>query len=346
MPIELVEGGDMSVLEILRARTTFAFAIAALAVGCAVITTASSATATTSCPSTERVSQAWAQESPILAPGDMGCAVAQWQARLNDWLNAADAVGAAGAQPVRRLGIDGVFGARTGALTRHFQASHNLSVDGVVGPMTRWAYLTAPEFVAAGMGPSGSEPLLETGSTGLAVTRWQSALDRWFSRHGGETGRIAVDGVFGPETDGATRAFQASQDLVVDGLVGPMTRGALADELALDGSGGTGERALAPAEATTPAAGICGRADGAHATITLEPDVPRPRCVAVSPTQRLRVENGPLPATVELAGSTVDLAPDEGATIGPEFGTYLAPGVHTVHVSIYGGSGPELWLTG
>jgi hypothetical protein len=47
-----------------------------------------------------------------------------------------------------------------------------------------------------------------------------------------------------------------------------------------------------------------------------------------------------------VAGLTVDLAPGEATTIGPPFGTYLAPGVHTLHVSIYGGSGPQLWLVG
>jgi peptidoglycan hydrolase-like protein with peptidoglycan-binding domain len=331
----------MAVREV-RCAQTLAAVIATLAVGFAATATATGATAATSCPSAERVSYAWAQQSPTLAPGDTGCPVAQWQARLNDWLNAAGTEGVAAAQPADRLRIDGIFGARTAALTRYFQATQHIAVDGVVGPVTRWAYLTAPEFVAAGMGPSTSVPVLEPGSSGLAVTAWQSALDRWFSRHRGETEGVAVDGVFGPETARATQAFQASQGLIVDGLVGPLTRGALADALAK--SAGTGGRALAPAEGATPTAGICGRAHGDEVTITLGSDVPSPRCVAVSPTQRLRVENGPLPATVELAGSTVDLAPGEAATIGPAFGDYLAPGVHTVHVSIYGGSGPEVWL--
>jgi hypothetical protein len=38
---------------------------------------------------------------------------------------------------------------------------------------------------------------------------------------------LAVDGIFGPKTDAAVRAFQASRGLVVDGICGPKTWGAL-----------------------------------------------------------------------------------------------------------------------
>jgi peptidoglycan hydrolase-like protein with peptidoglycan-binding domain len=328
----------------LRCGRMVAVVIAVLTVGFVVVTTANSANAATSCPSAERLSYTWARQSPTLASGDTGCAVAHWQARLNDWLNATEAVDMSAVQPRDRLNIDGAFGARTLAVTRLFQAMHHIAVDGVVGPITRWAYLTAPEFVVAGAGSSADSPVLGPGSNGIAVTAWQSALNRVFSRRDSETGRIAVDGVFGPETARVTMAFQASQGIVVDGLVGPVTRAAVA-ALAPDEWVGTERRAIAPAEGATPAAGICDRSNDEETTFTLEPDAPRPRCVAVSPTQQLRVQNGPLPTTVELAGLTVDLRPGEAATIGPAFGAYLAPGVHTVHVSIYGGSGPQLWLT-
>jgi peptidoglycan hydrolase-like protein with peptidoglycan-binding domain len=38
---------------------------------------------------------------------------------------------------------------------------------------------------------------------------------------------IAVDGIFGPQTDAAVRAFQGSKGLAVDGIVGPNTWSAL-----------------------------------------------------------------------------------------------------------------------
>jgi peptidoglycan hydrolase-like protein with peptidoglycan-binding domain len=58
---------------------------------------------------------------------------------------------------------------------------------------------------------------LTEGTEGRQVELLQTAL-----------GDVKIDGVFGPETEAAVRAFQASRDLTVDGVVGPQTSAALA----------------------------------------------------------------------------------------------------------------------
>lgn len=55
------------------------------------------------------------------------------------------------------------------------------------------------------------QPTLKLGDRGDAVKVWQGILG------------ITADGVFGPATDSATRAFQRDRGLVVDGVVGPRT---------------------------------------------------------------------------------------------------------------------------
>ncbi|MGA2322089.1 MAG: peptidoglycan-binding protein [Solirubrobacteraceae bacterium] len=58
--------------------------------------------------------------------------------------------------------------------------------------------------------------LLSAGSEGRQVQLLQQAV-----------GGIKVDGIFGPETEQAVRAFQASRGLTADGIVGPLTSAAL-----------------------------------------------------------------------------------------------------------------------
>lgn len=64
-------------------------------------------------------------------------------------------------------------------------------------------------------------PMLSMGASGPAVT----ALQRQLNLLGFDCG--AADGVFGPKTAAAVKAFQSSHGLVPDGIVGPKTRGAL-----------------------------------------------------------------------------------------------------------------------
>ena len=82
------------------------------------------------------------------------------------------------------------------------------------------AALPVPGGSAAGRARSSGTTqvhveLLKRGTRGPAVARVQRAL------------RIQADGIFGPQTRRAVRAFQKRHGLLVDGIVGPQTRKAL-----------------------------------------------------------------------------------------------------------------------
>ncbi|MCL2393270.1 MAG: N-acetylmuramoyl-L-alanine amidase [Acidimicrobiaceae bacterium] len=87
----------------------------------------------------------------------------------------------------------------------------------------RRAGVAAPSPPApAAPAPAGPQPppfpgqLLRQGSTGDAVRRFQQRMrDRGW--------RIAVDGIFGPETDRVVRQFQREKRIGVDGIVGVVT---------------------------------------------------------------------------------------------------------------------------
>ncbi|WP_409470376.1 L,D-transpeptidase family protein [Streptomyces sp. HC307] len=103
-----------------------------------------------------------------------------------------------------RLAADGVFGPATTNAVKAFQRAHRLAPDGTVGPKT-WSALIFN---------------LRPGSHGQAVT----AAQRLLTGHGHPA---AADGVFGPRTTAAVKAFQRDRHLAVDGVVGPNTWRAL-----------------------------------------------------------------------------------------------------------------------
>ena len=59
-------------------------------------------------------------------------------------------------------------------------------------------------------------PVVKNGSNGHPIKTLQYLL-----RARGQS--VAIDGVFGPHTEAAVKAFQASRGLPADGIVGPMT---------------------------------------------------------------------------------------------------------------------------
>ncbi len=89
------------------------------------------------------------------------------------------------------------------------------------------ADLTPNEATSLAAARAG-DALLARGSRGAAVVALQTALARALGRP------LAADGVFGPRTEAAVRAFQASAGLVADGVVGPLTVAALEQAPAAD----------------------------------------------------------------------------------------------------------------
>ena len=164
--------------------------------------------------------------APVLRLGDRGAAVTKWQHRLNR------------TRPHAPIGTDGVFGPQTEHATELFQRSVGLGPEGlgVVGPQTRAAvtrFLRDRGSGGATTAPAPSprtsdatgQPILRLGDRGEAVARWQRALNRTRPQ-----APIGTDGVFGPQTEKATKLFQRSVGLGPEGLgiVGPRTRAALA----------------------------------------------------------------------------------------------------------------------
>jgi peptidoglycan hydrolase-like protein with peptidoglycan-binding domain len=71
--------------------------------------------------------------------------------------------------------------------------------------------------------PNPGQPTISPGATSETVRRLQRALRRTPNLG------LVVDGVFGPATENAVRAFQQGAGLVVDGIVGPQTWAKLPD---------------------------------------------------------------------------------------------------------------------
>jgi hypothetical protein len=85
-------------------------------------------------------------------------------------------------------------------------------------------------------------PTLRGGSRGASVLELQRRLSAWRQRQNSPA--LVPDGIFGPATDAAVRAFQAANGLSADGIVGSMTWSALL-------GGGAPTRPSAPAAPTT-----------------------------------------------------------------------------------------------
>ncbi len=130
------------------------------------------------------------------------------------------------------VAVDGIFGASTANAVRAFQREFGLAVDGVVGEVT-WQKLyevygdVADELLDPNQRPGTypGSPLRE-GSTGSRVREAQFYL-KLLAVYYPSLPDVAIDGVYGPSTTAAVRAFQQLFGLTVDGVIGAATWEAL-----------------------------------------------------------------------------------------------------------------------
>ena len=274
-------------------------------------------------------------DAPVLGIGSSGHEVAAWQAAMNTWLEATSP------DSTFRLDVDGTYGRLSDSITRRFQFAQGLPVDGLVGPATRAAYLSAPALVERGTSPVTHEPALAMGDHGDAVAAWQSALNRWIEAAGAWLDPLVVDGIYGPATTSATEAFQRAQGVTVDGITGPETWAALISAPALvnvspttppSGNGSTEQ----------PAAGICSSSNAPIAELVLGAAAPMPRCLSIPGEHWLRIVNDGGATHVALGTWELDLEAGTTVTSPLPVGAYVDPGTRGLAVSRYGGSGPDL----
>lgn len=135
---------------------------------------------------------------------------------------------------VPRLTADGIFGRATQEAVTAFQRLYGLSPDGVVGPLTWDAIVSAYHSLPAQ--PSPDLPaypgyLISIGSQGGYVQMIQQRLNALSSRYP-SISPLSADGLFGRATQSAVTAFQRAAGLTPDGIVGQATWNRLMSEYA------------------------------------------------------------------------------------------------------------------
>lgn len=140
------------------------------------------------------------------------------------------------------LEVDGVYGQSTADVVKKFQKQFGLTQDGVVGHSTwyqisyiyvavkKLAQLTSEGEQPTGGLVSGTFPgTLRLGSSGDTVEQVQFWLNT-VADYVPSIPKVNVDGIFGPATQTAVRAFQTHYSLTVDGIVGRVTWDTLYNE--------------------------------------------------------------------------------------------------------------------
>jgi peptidoglycan hydrolase-like protein with peptidoglycan-binding domain len=119
--------------------------------------------------------------------------------------------------------VDGIFGRQSEAAVKGWQKTlKGVTPDGVVGPKS-WA-LIPDKLTDANIfkKTSAAKPTVSTGKPSLS--KWLKVGSRGADvKFLQEKLGLTADGVFGPNTDEAVKAFQTKNKLKSDGVVGPVT---------------------------------------------------------------------------------------------------------------------------
>ena len=168
--------------------------VAAIAVAAPAMITTNAVAA----PATASTTSTTTSFSGIVAYGDRGSLVTQ-------------------VQRVVGVSADGIFGPATLAAVKDYQRSHDLVVDGVVGPRTgtEMGLSSSSTSTRTATSTSNFTGLVRYGDRGSLVTQVQRVVG------------VSADGVFGPATLSAVKSWQGSHGLVADGVVGPATGSAM-----------------------------------------------------------------------------------------------------------------------
>jgi peptidoglycan hydrolase-like protein with peptidoglycan-binding domain len=125
---------------------------------------------------------------------------------------------------IPRLKEDGIFGSGTQSAVIAFQRIFGLAADGVIGPLT-WNRIVEVSNSIGGPPPTPAPypgTPLRAGSRGNNVLLIQQRLNALSSRYP-SIPKLAVDGVFGQQTQNSVTVFQRLFGLTADGVVGPLT---------------------------------------------------------------------------------------------------------------------------
>ena len=120
-------------------------------------------------------------------------------------------------------GIDGILGPDTEAALKQYEESIGLAADGIYDQLTHYKLygITIPiEFTGE----------LKRGDKGDKV----KLLQQWLEARGFSVGEHGIDGIFGPDTEAALKAFEESIGVTADGVYDQVTHDQLTWNKALE----------------------------------------------------------------------------------------------------------------